>query len=1071
MSNNMNPIDEFSYNSFNEMNSTNEIVKLNEVPRFNDFSSKEYKRIQDETNNPKKVIRTNKPLNIMNIAKMFSVVTAFAVTVVVVTALSASGRIIKYLYGDDYLSYDIVVNDIGEEQLFISISNSYYEEKRVAREGRNSGFFNNLTPNTYYDLKIEGTSEFGYKTYDSIRFKTTYNRPNVTITNLDTIVDNYMQLLSFDYIFSDKYESISEVYLYYKYGYYYDYEGQTIESIIYEDILPFDNVSKNYILDFYVESGSFFKYYLEYQLNGETIITEENIFIIPPVPNITYVDVFTEILEDESVMFRGYVENSEEEDLYLNVYNANDENEQYVFNLNDYYIGMEQEYESYKSFDISLANLNSNSIYNFEIKGKEIYYESWFIINDYYIVDNIEYYFNEYSSNANISFDFIKEVIPQEYNCSFGVDYIYNYGEQPLSGRIYFTQEDYSLNVEFPQGGILELKFFQTINGINQYKEAIFLEIPSETIRVINFGELYVDQTQQISFNLIVSDPSNQVSNLKLFYEIVEVYDVEGISEEYVLFENTLDLNNDNQLLLFDEYIYGGYIFRYHFEYFLDSTLIISDTVDYNISYVPSVDIYASIDEYDNIIISGGIFNNYNDETLILKVYNDIDIFEYDIANYLLPLEGQGEEGYEMFEILLSNVSKDITYYYLVEGNYVYAENQFIFATNPANLYSVGDVNIVPTTNPNAFNINLDVINSDNLYQVNNVTLNYNYETISSSFSDFLYLYNQQSNYQLFNEFTYGITLNLSISGEINSEIVILDEKSIQVPNPNKYYEINNLNYYFNETYEGSANIGFEFTNIDEFGYCSEFGYDYIYTHPDETFSGNIYFIDEPLEELILPVGGTLNIKFYQVINDIKEYKDEFNLVIPKELVVFNFNTSMTTSDNITCSFTGYNLFEELYYIKMYNYDEIEIQSELVYEGYNEVLFTNLSPDLNYTIRIVDAFGEVIEEKLIHTLPEGVSVNVNQFAIIEEGSNTRISFMYLIEDLLLINPTIKITYVYTDTLNEIYTYEDVLDNSLDYYLTTETFDYNTTVQFSIVYEYNGIDTVLQVMDIYIYQPM
>ncbi|MDD5183416.1 MAG: hypothetical protein PHU02_04525, partial [Bacilli bacterium] len=514
MSNNMNPIDEFSYNSFNEMNSTNEIVKLNEVPRFNDFSSKEYKRIQDETNNPTKVIRTNKPLNIMNIAKMFSVVTAFVVTVVVVTALSASGRIIKYLYGDDYLSYDIVVNDIGEEQLFISISNSYYEEKRVAREGRNSGFFNNLTPNTYYDLKIEGTSEFGYKTYDSIRFKTTYNRPNVTITNLNTIVDNYMQLLSFDYIFSDKYESISEVYLYYKYGYYYDYEGQTIESIIYEDILPFDNVSKNYILDFYVESGSFFKYYLEYQLNDETIITEENIFIIPPVPNITYVEVFTEILEDESVMFRGYVENSEEEDLYLNVYNANDENEQYVFNLNDYYIGMEQEYESYKSFDISLANLNSNSIYNFEIKGKEIYYESWFIINDYYIVDNIEYYFNEYSSNANISFDFIKEVIPQEYNCSFGVDYIYNYGEQPLSGRIYFTQEDYSLNVEFPQGGILELKFFQTINGINQYKEAIFLEIPSETIRVINFDELYVDQTQQISFNLIVSDPSNQVSNL-----------------------------------------------------------------------------------------------------------------------------------------------------------------------------------------------------------------------------------------------------------------------------------------------------------------------------------------------------------------------------------------------------------------------------------------------------------------------------------------------------------------------------------------------------------------------------
>ena len=1463
MNNNMNPIDEFSNNIINESHLSNEILKLNEVSFFKDFVSKEQNKTYQENNIKTDLLKPKKFTNTLNLTKMFTAMTAFVVTVaVVVVALSANARIIKYIFGDDYLSYDIMVTDINEEELFISVSNSYYEEKRIAKEGRNTGFFDKLIPNTYYTLKVEGTSEFGYKTYESVRFKTTYERPSVTITNFNTISHDYSQLITFDYIFSDKYESITNVTLHYKYGYSYLSENQTIDSIIFEDILYFDNISKNYTLSEYMESDNFFKYHLEYFLNGELVISEEKTYIIPIIASNIYVDVFTEILTDKTVLFNGYLENIGSEDLFLNVVNANDEQDQYSFNIADFISEAGQNHESFHSFAISLSNLNEGIIYNFEIKGEQVYYQSWFIINEFYNVDNVEYLNIGNDGNANVIFDFKKETVPIEYNCSFGVDYIYSYGEETISGRNNFINEDYFLSVVFPQGGNLTLKFFQVINGIYQYKDIISIDIPIEVIRISDFEESYVNEIQEISFEFILNDSLNQVSDIKLFYKIIYIEEFEGVSYEEIIFEEELFVANETQKFIFSEYIYGGYVFRFHFEYLLNNVPIINDEGEYLISYIPNVNVYGQISEFDSYLLTGEIFNKSFDEDFILNVFNEQENYEYDLNNYFLLQQGEYEEEFNYFSVDISNLNKDILYNFTVTGKYLYIEDEFMIVSDLEQLYKIENLNLLDLETPNIFNMNVDVVNDDFFNQLSNVQLNYSYETIDNMVSDSTYIYKFISNYLINHDFTYGVKVTINISGEYNNEIIKIDEKIIETQNPNKYYEFNNLNFYYHQEDDRMALINYEFINNDVNAYCDEFGFDYIYTHPEETFSGNIYLIEEYfeelsfpvggilelklyqningvkeykdvftldipfkiitifdikesyisqeqqvsfefiltdllnqvseirlvseiiefvsnngvieeevihtgneiiepvnqkitfdnyiygnnlirfhfeylldgvpiidkqfeelisnmphvnvygltqevnlfnisgevfnnsnnenlvltisndnenyeydvndyitliqgegdhrfimfsvditnlnrdilydyevegnfvyakgiftiesnytllyeidkinivettpntfkldldiinndffgqvtnlnlyyyyntvdnivsdstpifhyslnypfdyeftyggtvnfvitgeynnsiihlaeksfeinnpnkyyeienleyyfseeyegnanirfdfinndinrycsefgydyfyslseetlqgnvwitenyIEELNLPVGGNLDIKFYQIINDVKEYKDEFHLDILSEIVVFNFQNIVNSQDNVTSTFTVYNIFNENYYLKIYNFQNIEITSYLISDGFNEFIFWNLLVDSKYTISIVNELGNIITKQDILTLPHGTIADFSEFRIIEEAGETKIGFNYIIVDSQSINPIFKLKYIYTEWDNVKVTIIEVLNNSLEYYKTTRTFEYNTIVEFYLIYESDGLETIV-----------
>lgn len=1070
MNNNNILLDEFSNNINNESHLANEIFSYKENSKFKDFVSNEYSVNLEENKSIKRSLKSKKSINFFNVAKMFAVVTTFVVTVAVIAVvLSASAKIVNYIFGDDYLSYDILIEEIGEEELYISVSNAYYEEKRIAIEGRNSGFFEDLKPNTYYTLKVEGTSEFGYKTYESIRFKTTYDKPKATITNLNTIIENNLQFLNFDYIFSDKYDYIRDVSLVYKYGYSYEHEEETFDSILYEDSLNFDKLSKNYTLDVQVSGGYYFNYHLEYYLNDELVVTEENSYIIPII---THVEMFTEILDDDSVLFTGYLENSNSKDLYLYVYNSADHQEQYKFYLKDYFGGTHGQEEYNQFFTISIPDLSKDVTYNFEIKDEKVYYNSWFIIGDYYTVSDVDYLFNvNNNGNANITFDFTKVVNPDNYNCSFGVDYVYTFNDQNLTGRYYFQNDNYILPNSFPQGGVLELRFFQSINNINHYKEVISLDISSELIRITNFEESYFDDNQQLSFSLILLDLLNQVTDIKLYYEVVQVFEYEGEVLEEVIIEKDISVTNVSQTLMFDEYINGGNIFRYHFEYLLNGIPNRMEEREYNILYIPFVNAYFQLGENSAVIFNGDIFNNPQNEEISLTVFNDNENFVFILNDHLLPpMEQYGEE-FDQFQVIVPNLNKDILYSFIIEGNYIYFQDEFFIASNPESLYEIETVNIVNQVNPNNFKVNTEIINTDLFNQITNLSLVYSYENLYGTVTDSIPVYSYITNYDFTNEFTYGITINLSLLGTFNNEVIVIDEKNMQLGNPNKYYELSNLDYYFDQYKEGMATLAFDFINNDLNGYVSEFGFDYTYTLlEEEILEGNIYNINGTFDVLDLPTGGILECKFYQIINSVKEYKDILILDVLKTPVVFEFNNVFNSQQFLTSNFIIYNLLNMSYYIKIFDYEDNEIGSNIVNDGYNEVNFYNLGYDSNYTIKIVDEIGAVIAEQKIRTLPQGVFVQFNIFEIIDQPTGAKIKFSYLVNDPELFNPIIKVKYNNTD-LNEInHTYIKYLDNSLETFETEEVFDLNTVITFMLIYEYLDREIILQIADIYLATP-
>ena len=96
----------------------------------------------------------------------------------------------------------------------------------------------------------------------------------------------------------------------------------------------------------------------------------------------------------------------------------------------------------------------------------------------------------------------------------------------------------------------------------------------------------------------------------------------------------------------------------------------------------------------------------------------------------------------------------------------------------------------------------------------------------------------------------------------------------------------------------------------------------------------------------------------------------------------------------------------------------------------------------------------------ILTLPHGIIADFSEFRIIEEAGETKIGFNYIIVDSQSINPIFKLKYIYTEWDNVKVTIIEVLNNSLEYYKTTRTFEYNTIVEFYLIYESDGLETIV-----------
>lgn len=149
----------------------------------------------------------NEPTKIAKMMNRFFIVSTTVITSIIAVAVFFNTRvnIINYHVGVDFVSYHIELVDIGDFPFQITLEGVGDKRSNEAVEGINEGYFMNLKPETYYTLKVEGDSEFGYKVYDSVRFKTEpllskFNRVNLIKdqmlinkynVTLDVLVDGF----------------------------------------------------------------------------------------------------------------------------------------------------------------------------------------------------------------------------------------------------------------------------------------------------------------------------------------------------------------------------------------------------------------------------------------------------------------------------------------------------------------------------------------------------------------------------------------------------------------------------------------------------------------------------------------------------------------------------------------------------------------------------------------------------------------------------------------------------------------------------------------------------------------
>ena len=135
--------------------------------RIGDYMSKRHKNKQQETKKRLDVIQ--------------SWMSSFAVTVVAVVAAvifipaSPKGEITKTIELYDQVTYQVFVTDEDEaldlSTLCVVLENSmeYYEHPIAL--GESSGYFSELTHNTFYRLSIYGSNGFGQESLDTMRVK------------------------------------------------------------------------------------------------------------------------------------------------------------------------------------------------------------------------------------------------------------------------------------------------------------------------------------------------------------------------------------------------------------------------------------------------------------------------------------------------------------------------------------------------------------------------------------------------------------------------------------------------------------------------------------------------------------------------------------------------------------------------------------------------------------------------------------------------------------------------------------------------------------------------------------
>lgn len=235
---------------------------------------------------------------IKDLMSTFAMSTVAVVAVVTLMPASPKAEILKAIPLSDEITYQVKVTDednaLDTSTLFVVLENQldYYEQPISL--GENSGYFNDLKPNTQYRLSVYGSKGFGQERLDTIKL-TTKERIGGTILGVEKETIDYATTYRVDVLINDPEQIYTSIQLFYGYQWESEAELDYYSLAINEDrtMIELTDIYTSLPVHIYLEATT---------IDGLKILDE--IWVTPPFT--LYASVYMEYINRSQVGFHLY---------------------------------------------------------------------------------------------------------------------------------------------------------------------------------------------------------------------------------------------------------------------------------------------------------------------------------------------------------------------------------------------------------------------------------------------------------------------------------------------------------------------------------------------------------------------------------------------------------------------------------------------------------------------------------------------------------------------------------------------------------------------------------------------
>jgi hypothetical protein len=287
---------------------------------------------------------------IKDLMSTFAMATVAVVAAVTLIPSSPKAEIIKAVALTDEIVYQVNITDednaLDLSTIFVVLENQLEYYEHAINLGENSGYFNNLEPDTEYRLSVYGSKGFGQERLDTIKI-TTKEKIGGTILSVTPDQMDFMTNYYVDLSINDPTLSYTSINLYYGYSYGHDAE------FFYESI-PITTLRETVLLSDIYTSEAFHIYLEATTIDGTEILDE--IWVTPPFD--FYASLHMDFINSEAIGFYVYNDMQVEQISYtMNTYK------------NGFLLRTDQiiiEDDTYGENQFIIKDLSPNTTYTFE---------------------------------------------------------------------------------------------------------------------------------------------------------------------------------------------------------------------------------------------------------------------------------------------------------------------------------------------------------------------------------------------------------------------------------------------------------------------------------------------------------------------------------------------------------------------------------------------------------------------------------------------------------------------------------------------------------------------------------